>query len=49
LSLRPASGAVPFKFNGKVDKLTIAPDQPKLTAEQVNELVKAQRAAQEAN
>jgi arylsulfatase len=40
---------VPFAFNGKIDRLTIALDQPKLTPDDVNKLEAAYRAAQDAN
>jgi hypothetical protein len=40
---------VPFTFTGKIDKLTISVEPPKLTIEQVNELVKADRAKHDAN
>ena len=34
---------VPFKFTGKIDKLTIAIDRPQLTPEDVKKLKEAQR------
>jgi arylsulfatase len=34
---------VPFKFTGKLNKLTLTIDRPKLSAEEVNELIKATR------
>ncbi len=40
---------VPFKFTGKIDKLMIALDPPKLTPEDQKKLMDAQRAAQDAN
>ncbi len=40
---------VPFKFTGKLDKLTIAVDPPKLTPEDEKKLTDAYRAAQDAN
>jgi arylsulfatase A-like enzyme len=40
---------VPFAFNGKIDKLTIALDPPKLTDEDKKKLEAAFRAAQDAN
>jgi arylsulfatase len=40
---------VPFAFTGKIDKLTIALDEPKLTPEDVQKLEAAYRAAQDAN
>ena len=40
---------VPFKFTGKIDKLTIALDPPKLTTDDVERLKAAHRAAQDAN
>jgi hypothetical protein len=40
---------VPFKFTGKIDKLTIALDPPKLTRDDVEKLKAAQRATQDAN
>jgi len=40
---------VPFAFNGKIDRLTIGLDQPKLTPDDVNKLEAAYRAAQDAN
>jgi len=39
---------VPFAFTGKIDKLTIALDEPKLTADDVKKLEAAYRAAQDA-
>jgi hypothetical protein len=39
---------VPFKFTGKINKLTIAVDKPKLTLEDVKGLEAANRAAQDA-
>jgi arylsulfatase A-like enzyme len=38
---------VPFAFTGKIDKVTIALDPPKLTAEDVRKLDEANRAAQD--
>jgi arylsulfatase len=40
---------VPFAFTGKIDKLTIVLNPPKLTAEDVRKLSEAYRAAQDAN
>jgi arylsulfatase len=40
---------VPFEFTGKINKLTIALDRPKLTSEDVKKLEAAYRAAQDAN
>jgi arylsulfatase len=40
---------VPFAFTGKIDRLTIGLDQPKLTPDDVNKLEAAYRAAQDAN
>jgi arylsulfatase A-like enzyme len=40
---------VPFAFTGKIDKLTIALDPPKLTEEDVKKLKEAERAANDAN
>ena len=40
---------VPFKFTGKIDKLTIALDPPKLTPDDVKKLEAGQRSAQDAN
>jgi hypothetical protein len=40
---------VPFPFNGKINKVTIALDKPKLTPEDVRKLEAANRAAQDAN
>jgi hypothetical protein len=40
---------VPFRFTGKIDKLTIAVDAPKLTPDDVQKLEAAYRAAQDAN
>jgi len=40
---------VPFTFTGKIHKLTIALDPPKLTPEDVKKLSDADRAAQDAN
>jgi hypothetical protein len=40
---------VPFNFTGKINKVTIALDPPKLTPEDVAKLRAAQRAAQDAN
>jgi arylsulfatase A-like enzyme len=40
---------VPFKFTGKINKLTIVLDPPKLTPEDVQKLEAAYRAAQDAN
>ena len=39
----------PFKFTGKIDKLTIAIEPPKLTPEDEKKLVEDYRAAQDAN
>ncbi len=36
---------VPFKFTGKIDKLTIAIDQPQLTPEDVKKLKEAEAKA----
>jgi arylsulfatase A-like enzyme len=40
---------VPFAFSGKIDKLTVALDPPKLTPEDVSKLEAAERAAGDAN
>jgi hypothetical protein len=40
---------VPFAFTGKIDKLTIALDPPRLTEDDIKKLVEAQRAAGDAN
>ena len=40
---------VPFAFTGKIDKLTIAVEPPKLTADDVQKLESAYRAEQDAN
>jgi hypothetical protein len=40
---------VPFPFTGKIDKVTIAPDRPKLTPDDVKKFEAAERAAQDAN
>jgi hypothetical protein len=40
---------IPFAFTGKIDKLTIALDPPKLTPDDVQKLEAAHRAAQDAN
>jgi hypothetical protein len=40
---------VPFAFSGKIDKLTIALDPPKLSQEDVQKLEAGYRAAQDAN
>jgi hypothetical protein len=40
---------VPFTFTGKIDKLTIAVEPPKLTPEDVKKLEAATRATQDAN
>jgi len=40
---------VPFKFTGKLDKLTIAIDRPQLTPEDIKKLEAAQKAAADAN
>jgi arylsulfatase len=40
---------VPFNFTGKINKVTIALDPPKLTPDDVKKLEAAQRAAQDAN
>jgi hypothetical protein len=39
---------VPFKFTGKINRLTIALDPPKLTPDDVKKLEAANRAAQDA-
>jgi arylsulfatase len=39
---------VPFKFTGKIDKLTISVERPKLTAADITKLQEAERAAQDA-
>jgi len=39
---------VPFTFTGKINKVTIAVEQPKLTAEDEKKLADANRAAQDA-
>jgi arylsulfatase len=39
---------VPFNFSGKINKLTIAIDPPKLTPDDVKKLEEANRAAQDA-
>jgi arylsulfatase len=39
---------VPFKFTGKIDKLTVALDRPKLTPEDEKRLMQAQLSAQDA-
>jgi arylsulfatase A-like enzyme len=38
---------VPFKFTGKINKLTIAVERPKLTAEDERKLMSAERSAQD--
>ena len=40
---------VPFAFTGRIDKLTISVDPPKLTPEDERKLTEAYRAAQDAN
>ena len=40
---------VPFRFTGKLNKLTLAIDPPKLTEEDKKKLMEAYRAAQDAN
>jgi hypothetical protein len=40
---------VPFNFTGKINKVTIALDPPKLTPDVVEKLKAAERAAQDAN
>jgi hypothetical protein len=40
---------VPFNFTGKINKVTIALDPPKLTPADLEKLKAAQRAAQDAN
>ena len=40
---------VPFPFTGKIDKVTIAVDRPKLTPDDVKKFEAAERAAQDAN
>jgi hypothetical protein len=40
---------VPFAFTGKINKLTIALDPPKLTPDDINKLSDAYRSAQDAN
>jgi arylsulfatase len=40
---------VPFNFTGKINRLTIALDPPKLTPDDVKKLEDASRAAQDAN
>ena len=40
---------MPFDFTGKIDKLTVALDPPKLTPEDVSKLEAAERAAGDAN
>jgi hypothetical protein len=40
---------VPFRFTGKIDKLTITLERPKLTPEDVQKLEAAHRAGQDAN
>jgi arylsulfatase len=39
---------VPFKFTGKIDKLTIKLEPPVLTPEDIKKLESANRAAQDA-
>ncbi len=40
---------VPFAFTGKIDRLTISLDPPKLTPEDEKKLMDAQKAAADAN
>ena len=40
---------VPFAFTGKIDKLTFAIDEPKLTEDDIKKLMEAEHAAQDAN
>lgn len=40
---------VPFRFTGRIDKLTFAVEPPKLTAEDIKKLQEGERAAQDAN
>jgi hypothetical protein len=40
---------VPFRFAGKIDKLTVTVEPPQLTPEDVKKLTNAARAAQDAN
>jgi hypothetical protein len=40
---------VPFAFTGKIDKVIITLDRPKLTPDDVKKLEAANRAAQDAN
>jgi len=40
---------VPFKFTGKIDKLTMSIEPPKLTPDDVKKLEAANRAARDAN
>ena len=40
---------MPFKFTGKIDKLTIAIDRPKLTPEDVKKLKEAEAKAADGN
>jgi hypothetical protein len=40
---------VPFPFTGKIDKVTIAVDRPKLTPEDIKKFEAAERAAQDGN
>ena len=40
---------VPFRFTGKLDKLTVALDRPQLTAEDIKQLEQAQKGAADAN
>ena len=39
---------VPFKFNGKIDKLTISVERPKLAPEDEKRLLDAERSAADA-
>ena len=39
---------VPFKFTGKINKITVSVDEPQLTPEDKRKLAGAQRAAQDA-
>lgn len=40
---------VPFAFTGRIDKLTVAVEPPKLSAEDIRKLQEGERAAQDAN
>jgi len=40
---------IPFAFTGKIDKLTIALDPPKLTPADIKKLMEANKAASDAN